>query len=267
MKKTYLFLLFICLTQLIKSQEVDYVIDDPGKREVKKYIQPSIIDSIRIANPDYTSYFLNATSYTLDKKKIRLSGTDVIFIKGSYGISDNLMASVNISLLGTFTGSLKQQIKLTDQIKVAISVSGGRLFFEDYDFSRIDSITYMGGGQAMLTLGDRQNNITVGTGLYYIKSTYDFWGNGEDNFLLNNVYLGLQKQIGKKFYLMAEATYFLDLQVFTGAIGIKAVIGDRVSLNAGVMPFGYNDPSLNKIIVEQIPIPLLSFRYLLGKNR
>ena len=66
---------------------------------------------------------------------------------------------------------------------------------------------------------------------------------------------------------MAEGMFFTNSQVFTGAIGIKAVIGDRIALNTGLMPFGFNDPSTNKTVIEPIPIPLVSFRYLLGRNR
>ena len=119
----------------------------------------------------------------------------------------------------------------------------------------------------MVTLGDRQNNITAGSGFYYMKSTFDLFGNGNEVLLINNVYVGLQKQIGKKWYFMTEGIYFINNQVFTGAIGMKVVLGDRIALNFGLMPFGFNDPGANKTVVEPIPIPLISFRLLLGRNR
>ncbi len=264
-KASIIFLLSI-LPFCVNAQEVDYVIDDPSKTKVRKQNLPSLPDDNSIPNPDYTAYFLNATAYTLDHKKIRLSGTDVVFVKASYGLMDNFTASVNLSILGTFTGSLKQQFNLTDQVKAGISVSGGRLILLDSDLTQIDSTIYFGGGQAMLTLGDRQDNLTIGTGIYYVKSSFDFLGNGRESFTSNNVYVALQKQISRKLYLMAEGMYFLNTQIFTGAIGIKAIIGDRISLGAGVMPFGYNDPTAN-LVVEPIPIPLISFRYILGRDR
>ncbi|PCJ00134.1 MAG: hypothetical protein COB15_03090 [Flavobacteriales bacterium] len=265
MRKLSLLLLFIGLAFFINAQEVDYVIKDPEKN--KEHIIPNAPDNNKIPNPDYTAYFLNATAYTLDKKKMRLSGTDLFFIKASYGLSDNLMASFNISLFGTFTGSLKCQLNLTEQIKLGAAFSGGRLFYADVDISSVDSSSYFGGGQAMITLGDKQDNITVGTGFYQIKNTFDLFGNGIETLLINNIYIGFQKQIGRKWYIMAEGNYFLNHRAFYIAAGVKVVVGDRISLNLGIMPMGYNDPTNNQTIFEPIPIPLISFRYLLGRNR
>lgn len=255
-----LFLVFLSFIKII-AQEVEYVIKDP-KKSYKPASKNITVDTTLIPNPDYTSYFLNSTAYTLEKKKIRLSGTDVIFMKASYGITDNTTLSVNISLFGTFTGSIKQQINLTNTLKLGISASVGRLFFISPD-----SMSHFGGAQANITIGDRQNNITFGTGIYYVKSNFDLLGDGEESFISNNIYIGFQKQLGKKTYLMAEGMYFLNYDIFTGALGLKFIIGNRVSLSFGVMPFGYNIASINKTVVEPIPIPLISFRYLLGKNR
>lgn len=271
MKATLLFF-FLYLTSLFISnaQEIEYVISKPKENEKKEFKTPTQLDSNTILNPDYTSYFLNSTAYTLDKKKIRLSGTDVIFIKGSYGISDNTMASVNLSLFGTFTGSVKQQINLSDYIKAGVSVTGGRVIYHANDGSAnqsySDSSIYIAGGQAMFTLGDRQDNITIGSGFYYIRSNMDLIGNGPENIFINDIYIGFQKQLGKRFYIMGEGMYFVNQRVFTGALGIKFVMGDRMTLNFGIMPFGGNDPSTNSTYVAPIALPLISFRLLLGRK-
>ena len=252
----------------IYGQEVDYVISDPSKIEKKNFKTPDNSDSTLIPNPDYTAYFLSQTAYTLKKKKIRLSGTDVLFMKGSYGLTDNMMVSLNLSAFGTITASLKQQITLSDAIKVAISGTGGLVFFAPGDSlsQRNDTAIYMGGGQAMFTLGDKQDNITAGMGLYYIHSDFDLSGNGKKDILVNNIFVGFQKQLGKKLYIIAEGMYFINYQVFTGAIGVKLVMGDRIALNFGLMPFGWNNPGTNQTDVLPVAIPLISFRLLLGKN-
>jgi len=256
MKQKILFLFFsIIITSSFNAQEVDYVISNPSDDEKKAFKKPRAIDSTKTANPDYTSYLLNASSFTLKKGGLRLSGTDALFMKGSIGITDNTMASVNISLFGTFTLSVKQKINLTDNLKLGIAASGGRLLFITFD-----STTYFGGGQVMVTLGDHQNNITAGTGFYYLKD-------GKDDYLANNVYVAFQKQLGKKTYLMAEGIYFTYSKIITGALGMKIVFGDRIGLNFGLMPFGWINPTNNQVVAEKIVIPVISFRILLGKNR
>ena len=271
MKATPLFFFFFTLSLLsINAQEVEYVISKPNENEKKEFKKPTQLDSNIIPNPDYTSYFLNSTAYTLDKKKIRLSGTDVIFVKASYGITDNTMASVNISVFGTFTGSVKQQINLSDYIKAGVSVTGGRIIYSANDGSTnqaySDSSIYMVGGQAMFTLGDKQDNITIGSGFYYVRSNLDLVGNGPENIYINDIYIGFQKQIGKRFYIMGEGMYFVNHQVFTGALGIKFVMGDKMTLNFGIMPFGGKDPGTNSTYVAPIALPLISFRLLLGRK-
>ena len=259
----YLFLSFVTFNILAQN---DYVISNPNKNHKKPNLsQP---DSFQISNPDYTSYFLNSTAYTLEKNQIRLSGTDVIFVKGSYGLTDNTMTSINISILGTATASLKQQIHINESLKLGASASGGILLFSPSNpniHSDRDTNIYLGGGQVMVTLGDKQDNLTIGTGLYYIKSTFDLSGNGDYSLLMNNIYIGFQKQISKKIYVMAEGMNYLNYHIFTGAIGIKAVIGDRIALNFGFMPLGFNDPSTNRTEIP-IAIPLISFRMLLGRH-
>lgn len=265
MKKAFFLFLLLNLTVFnISAQEIEYVISNPGKTEFKKLNNS---DSTIIPNPDYTSYFLNSTSYTLKKKTIRLSGTDIIFVKGSYGLTNNTTVSVNISLFGTLSGSVKQQIHLTDDLKLGISVSGGQILSTlNNSNNQYDTSIYFGGGQAMVTLGNKQDNITIGSGIYYIKSTIDLY-NGNKELVTHNVYVGAQKQFGRKWYFMIEGMYFINYQIFTGAIGVKLIIGDRISLNCGLMPFAWNNPGTNQIIVEPIVIPLISFRMLLGRNR
>ena len=65
---------------------------------------------------------------------------------------------------------------------------------------------------------------------------------------------------------MAEGMYFINYQIFTGAIGVKVVMGERIALNFGLMPFGGSEPGTGNTVVQPFPIPLISFRLLLGKG-
>ena len=145
---------------------------------------------------------LNSSAYTLKKRDIRISGTDIIYAKGSYCLTDNTMASVSISLIGTLIGSIKQQININEEVKMGASISVGQLVSVPED-----SMIFFAGGQVMITLGNIQNNITLGTGIYYANGTFDLI-NEEREFFLNNVYVATQKQISRRVYLMAEGIYF-----------------------------------------------------------
>ncbi len=261
------FFLLLTIVSCLHAQEDEYVISNPKKIN-KSNIKPSQVDSFKKKNPDYTAYFLNPTAYTLKKKQIRASGTNILFMKGSYGLTNNTTASVNISLFGTLTGSLKQQIGVNEMVRVGISASGGMLVLNPAAptiHSDRDSNIFLMGAQAMITLGDKQDNLTAGTGYYLLKGTYDFAKNGTENYSINLVYIGFQKQISKKLYLMGEGMYFINNQIFTGGLGVKAVIGDRIALNFGVMPLGFNDPSTRQVSIP-LALPIISFRMLLGRK-
>jgi hypothetical protein len=269
MNKGPLFIFLTFLTTLsLKAQVDDYVINNPNKSRSENFNSPSILDTSTIANPDYTAYFLNPTAYTLEKKKIRLSATNIFFLKGSYGLTKNAMVSVNISALGTATASLKQQLNLTNNIKLGFSASGGLLIYIPGDTTsqtRSEMVSILG-GQTMITIGDKQDNITIGTGLYYIYDHSNFLTNSNQYFIANNIFIGFQKQLGRKVYLMAEGIYLSKYHAFTGALGLKFIVGDRVALNFGIMPFGWKDQATQKIDLAPIAIPLISFRMLLGRT-
>jgi hypothetical protein len=253
MKKALCFLLLFSIIQsILYAQDEEYVIDQP-KSKIDKFIN-------KTENPDFTNYSLTASAYTLDKKDFRLATTDIIFTKLSYGISNNTMASVNISLIGTFVGALKHQFHVSDNLKLGMSCSGGQI----YDVGE-DTVVNFLGGQTMITLGDIQDNITIGTGIYYANSNQAII-NREKEFLLSNVYASTQKQIGRKTYLMAEAIYFWNYKVISGALAFKFIIKTKMSLIAGIMPIYWNGNSAARIESQTSSIPLISFRMLLNKD-
>lgn len=252
MEKVFIFFLFIFLSFFAVAQDEDYVISKPAEPEKEIFNT--------IPNPDYTNYLLNSSAYTLKKRDIRISGTDIIYAKGSYGLTDNTMVSVSISLIGTLIGSIKQQININEDVKMGASISVGQLLSVPED-----SMIFFAGGQAMFTLGNIQNNITVGTGIYYAKGTFDLI-NEEREFFLNNVYVATQKQISRRVYLMAEGIYFWNYNVFSGAAGFKVTIKKRMSLSFGVMPIVWKNPTINNSYVEGNLMPILSFRILLDRH-
>jgi len=243
---------FLIFNAIGLCQDEDYVINKPTKTKT------SIFSSI--PNPDYTNYSLTASSYTLKKREIRISATDFIFYKGSYGLTNNTMVSLSTSFIGTLTASIKQQFNLSEDLKLGVSASAGQILGISED-----TIIGFGGGQVMATLGDIQNNITLGYGLYYAKSSYEVISDEKD-FLLSNIFVGTQKQLGRKIYLMAEGIYFLNYNVFSGAISVKVILKTNMAITAGLMPIGWNGRTSSRSRDETSLIPLISFRMLLNRH-
>ncbi|MGB0882916.1 MAG: hypothetical protein ACPGSO_08170, partial [Vicingaceae bacterium] len=96
MIKKLFFFFFFCYSFLtLIGQEDEYVINQP-KTETKTPFH-------KLKSPDYTNYLLSSSSHTLKKRDIRIANTDIIFSKGSYGLTDNTTASLSISLIGGLT--------------------------------------------------------------------------------------------------------------------------------------------------------------------
>ena len=248
MKKAYIFCLICSISSLICLGQDDYVIEKPKETKLGKF------DSL--PNPDYTNYLLNASALTLKKGNIRLSNTDILFTKGSYGVSDNLMISSSISLIGTFIGSFKQKIPLTEELNLGFSGSIGQLASLP-----TDSVIFFAGGQAMITLGDIHNNITGGLGYYFTKSSFSLINNKRE-FFVSNLYISTLKQLSRRVYLVAEGMYFAKYNVFSGSLGIKVIIKTDMTLGFGVMPLAWKDRSFNNSRIEAGAIPILTFRIL-----
>lgn len=249
MKKIYCFFIVLMYCTACFSQDEDYVIDKP-KDKTDKY-------TTNIPNPDFTNYSLTASAYTLKKKSFRLVNTGIIFNKVSYGLTDNTTLSLNLSFIGTFALAAKHQFHINDHLKLGISGSAGQM----YGIHEDTTIGFVG-GQTMITFGDIQDNFTAGTGFYYANSSYEVFNN-ETKLKLSNVFVGTQKQIGRKSYLMLDGIYFVNYNVFTGAVALKFIIKTSMSLTFGVMPIGWNGNRGRGIDGETSAIPLLSFRMLL----
>ncbi|NCP45438.1 MAG: hypothetical protein GW818_03165, partial [Flavobacteriales bacterium] len=81
-------------------------------------------------------------------------------------------------------------------------------------------------------------------------------------------FIGAQRQISKRLYLVIDGIYFPTYQVYTGGVGIKLTLGKKISLGLGFMPIAWNDVSTNRgVELQPVAIPLLSFKILLNKKR
>ena len=246
----------LLLSNIISFAQDDYVITEPIKEKKANNILFGKMD-----DPDFTNYFFTASAYTLKSRDIRISNTDILFTKGSYGLTNNTMASINFSFFGTITGSIKQKIDINDDLKIAFSVGGGSLATVGSD-----SVMFIGGGQSMVTYGNHNDNITFGIGYYHVKSTFEF-NNSDTDLPLYKIYAGIQKQVGRRVFLLADIIYLADFNLITGGAGVKVIIKDYMSLLIGVMPITQEYAYLNSTnIRESIVLPVLSYRIWLDRH-
>lgn len=251
--KKFFFIFILLFNCLFLFSQDDYVADGKIENKTSKHKG--------VSNPDFTNYTLTASAYTLNKRDFRFSNTDIIFTKASYGLRDNTTVSVNTSLAGTFVGAIKQNININDGIDLALSASAGQALFVPED-----SVVNIVGGQALITLGDHQNNFTIGTGFYYAKSNYDVIDNNRE-FYLQNIFVATQRQIRPKTYIVAEGIYFFNYNTFVGSLALKFIIKTRMSLLVGIMPLYRNGRiTPNRSTIEGGVVPVASFRFYLDRH-
>lgn len=251
------FILSFILFQFCVAQDDDeYVFKNKGKTNKKSISNKSIYD---IPNPDYTSYFLSPTAFTITKRDFRLASNDIIFFKATYGLTDKTNISLNTTLFGSVIGSLKHSIDIDENQTLSFSAS-----FGDFTASIKDTNILFTGADACFTFGDHQNNISVGTGFYYIKSSIDIFYDRKE-FYAHVISFGLQNQIAKKTYIMVDGYYFTNYSILTAAAGFKFVIRTRYTLNAGIMPVLWNDIRSSRYNVKPTMIPVISFRMLIER--
>lgn len=130
--------------------------------EVKKviYLDPRG----RIPNPNPTRYFIGQSAYTLEKGEGYYQNIYGFVNLVSYGITDRFSILAGTELISLFSGSpilytnLKYGVPISDKLQGAISfsylTSAGDLAGE----------LNLGSLNALLTYGNKEHNVTVGTG-------------------------------------------------------------------------------------------------------
>lgn len=241
-------------THFCIAQEEDYVLE--GKKSKNVFSK----NSFEIKNPDYTSYFISPTAFTITKRDFRLASNDLIFFKGTYGLTSTTNISLNSSLFGTLIGSLKQSINLEEEKTLSFTAS-----FGDFTASLKDTNILFMDVDANFTFGNHQNNFTIGTGVNYIKSNIDLVST-KNEIVIHTINFGFQNQISRKIYVMVDGYYFTNFNILAAAAGFKFVIKTRYTLNAGVMPILWNNIRSSRYDIKPMMMPVLSFRMLIERK-
>jgi hypothetical protein len=254
MVKGVFLLLFSFYFYSVFAQD-DYVLESDNSKTTE--INKAIFNK---PNPDYTSYFTTPTAYTLTKRDFRLASNDILFFKVSYGLTEKTTIALNMSMFGSLVGSIKQNIKQNENVRLSITASLG-----DLTSGIKDTSVLFTGGSFLATIGDHQNNITIGTGFYYVKSSIELI-NEETEFFFHTINAGFQKQLSKNIYLMLDGLYFTNYNIITGGAGFKFVIKTKYSINAGVMPVIWNNIRTTRHDFTSGVIPFFSARMLIERN-
>ncbi|MCB9359703.1 MAG: hypothetical protein H6587_11705 [Flavobacteriales bacterium] len=254
MAKGFFLLLFTFYYYSLFAQD-EYVLDTDNSKTTE--INKAIFNK---PNPDYTSYFTTPTAYTLTKRDFRLASNDILFFKVSYGLTSNSTISLNMSAFSSLIGSIKQNIKKNENICISITASLG-----DLTSGLKDTTVLFTGCSGQATIGDHQNNLTIGTGIYYINSNVEMI-NEETEFFFHTINAGFQKQLSKNSYLMLDGLYFTNYNILTGGIGFKFVIKTKYSVNAGVMPVIWNNIRTTRHDFTSGVLPFFSVRMLIERK-
>lgn len=233
----------------------DYVLESDNSKSTE--INKAIFNK---PNPDYTSYFTTPTAYTLTKRDFRLASNDILFFKVSYGLTNKTTIGLNMSMFSSLVGSIKQNIKSNESINISITASIG-----DLTSGIKDTTVLFTGGSGQATIGDHQNNLTIGTGFYYINSNVEMI-NEETEFFFHTINAGFQKQLSKNVYLMVDGLYFTNYNILTGGAGFKFVIKTKYSINAGLMPIFWNNIRTTRHDFTSGVIPFFSARMLIERK-
>lgn len=244
-------------TTISFAQSDDYVLDKKKQHNISPQFQKDIYDT---KNPDYTSYFISPTAFTITKRDFRFASNDILFLKGTYGLTSNTNVSLTSSLFGSIFGSVKHSFNLQNEKTLSLSASAGNFtaFLKDTNI-------VLTGTDAVFTIGDHQNNVSIGTGFYFIKSNIDIVYDKRE-FFIHAITFGIQNQISKKVYLMADGYYFTNYNFFTAAAGLKFVIKTRYCLNTGIMPFVRDDIRTTRHDIKSVFLPVISFKMLIERK-
>jgi len=162
-------------------------------------------------NPNPTRYFLGQSALNLPKGEGYYQNIYGLINIFGYGVSDHFSVMAGTELVTLFSGSpaFLTNLKYGRQIgsKLHIAASGTYLF----GLGDITSDLSLGTINALLTYGDQEHNLTVGTGFAFAEEQFDQSG---------VLTIGGMTRISKRFSLITE-NYILtsgEDAIFSGGL-------------------------------------------------
>lgn len=256
--KLWFSLLFFFLIPVYFFAQDDYVDENRSNKKEKQVVKTRPVHFL--PNPDYTSYFLSPTAYTLSSRDFRLASNDLIFYKCSYGVSNKTTLSASGSLFSSLVGSVKHKIKQSEEFDLSITASLGDLYAASSDTTILFT-----GTELIATLGDYENNFSFSTGFHYLYSNIGLIDDNEE-LSFHHVAIGYQRQLTRTILVSAEGMYFTNHNIFTGGAGFKFIIKRKYLLATGVMPIIWNNIRPSRYDQTSLILPFFSLRMLIERH-
>ena len=185
-----------------------------------------------------TGYFLTSSALTLGKRKLSLNGSYFLYTDAQYSISDNMdlgfSSMFGAPLSTTFKAKYSPSSTLHLGVKAYASWS-----------SYIQLSTSIFAGQALITNGSPEKNITIGPGFGVSRVDGDNMG------ILFSTF-GIKSRISQKLTLVGEGLFVKETQsraqflgIFSAMGGIQQHIGRRQMMSYGLGVVGYQFISFN----------------------
>lgn len=169
-----------------------------------------------------THYLLTQSGYGLRKGQSYYENTYVFWNSYTVGFSDKFSVSLGGEALSPLTGNFPI---LFVTPKLSFPFKSGAFGLSTTIFTiPFDGLTTAGFLQGSLTLGDRQNNFTIGSGI-----GYRFSGDIQDEFF--PVILSGMKQISDRISLVSENWFITDIDGIVGILSFGVRIHSRTRNN------------------------------------
>ncbi|MBO3699278.1 hypothetical protein [Roseivirga sp. E12] len=197
------------------------------RTEIKKIIY--LDDKGRMPNPNPTRYFIGQSAYTLNQGEGYYQNIYGLVNIVSYGITDRFSALVGTELISLFSGSPIVLTNLKYGIPIAKNLQGAVSFSYLTSAGDLSGELNLGSLNALLTYGNKEHNITFGTGYALANGEIDNTGlltiggmtrlTGRLAFITENYILTSENDAlisGGLRYIGKKVT--LDLLVFEGGV-------------------------------------------------
>ena len=204
----------------IRSTDVDYL-KALKNADSEAEIQKDLMKLIPLDDYNSNRYFLSPSGYSIPKGKSYYENIAVFFNSFGFGVSDNFSLAVGTEIISTLYGHpiiyLSPRFHVMDDKGFAWSLGATFLTLPSNDFEGIGIV------QTSFTIGDRNNNFTLGGGIGF---STDSFNNGSTIPLTFSGVTRLSKKVAlvtDNFLIMEDTS--VNLAVFSA--GVRLYVGDK----------------------------------------
>lgn len=184
-----------------------------------------------------TGYFLTSNAMTLGKRKLSLNGSYFLYTDAQYSISENVDLGFGSIFGAPLTTTFKAKYSPGTNLHIGVKAYASWL-------SYFEPSNGLFAGQALITNGSPEKNITIGPGFGVIRADGDNMG------ILFSTF-GLKSRISQKLTLIGEGLFGKQTQSQAQFLGVFSAMGGlqhmgkRAIMSYGIGVMGYQFISFN----------------------